>query len=568
MKERYSLDFETTTDPQDCRVWAWGAYEIYNEGFICGNSIESFMEWLLKQDSLIGYFHNEKFDASFILNYLLRNGWVFVKDNKHLLHKQFTTLISTQGQFYSMELMYGNNRIKIYDSLKIIPFSVEVIAKSFGLPLSKLELDYSEFRGRGHQLTFKEQEYLKHDVIIVGKALKILFDQNMRQITQGSNALHDYKEVIGKKYFKKWFPIPSLDVDKDIRQAYKGGIVYVKKEFRGKDIKEGMVLDVNSLYPWALSNCPLPYGEPKYFEGQYVEDVHYNLYVQALKCSFKLRDGYMPTLQLKNNLRFKPTEYLESSQNDNGEYEQVILTLTSVDLKLLFEHYEVWDIEYLSGWKWKSSDRMFSEYVNKWMQVKTDADKNHNKGMRTLAKLMLNALYGKFGLNPYIKSKYPYLQDGVLKFETGPLETRDPIYIGVAVFVTAWARHKLVTSVQKVWDRFVYCDTDSLHITGWEIPKDIEIDSYRLGAFKIENRFIRARFLRQKCYLEDIICYDENMERPGHKLSVTCAGLPHKLHNLVTWNNFKVGATYYGKLQAKQVENGVVLNEIEFTIKG
>ena len=30
---RYAADFETTTDPDDCRVWAWGLYNIETEKF-------------------------------------------------------------------------------------------------------------------------------------------------------------------------------------------------------------------------------------------------------------------------------------------------------------------------------------------------------------------------------------------------------------------------------------------------------------------------------------------------------------------------------------------------------
>lgn len=38
----YSCDFETTTDPQDCRVWVWGAYEINTKEFHHGNNIGSY----------------------------------------------------------------------------------------------------------------------------------------------------------------------------------------------------------------------------------------------------------------------------------------------------------------------------------------------------------------------------------------------------------------------------------------------------------------------------------------------------------------------------------------------
>ena len=41
----YVADFETTTNIEDCRVWAWGLCEIGNiSNFIYGNNISSFFE--------------------------------------------------------------------------------------------------------------------------------------------------------------------------------------------------------------------------------------------------------------------------------------------------------------------------------------------------------------------------------------------------------------------------------------------------------------------------------------------------------------------------------------------
>ena len=70
------------------------------------------------------------------------------------------------------------------DSLKIIPFSVDAIAKSFNLPISKLSIDYNLPREKGHILTSEENEYIKNDVLIVAKALKVLFDEDLKKMTQ------------------------------------------------------------------------------------------------------------------------------------------------------------------------------------------------------------------------------------------------------------------------------------------------------------------------------------------------------------------------------------------------
>ena len=215
--------------------------------------------------------------------------------------------------------------------------------------------------------------------------------------------------------------------------------------------------------------------------------------------------------------------------------------------------------------------------------------------MRTLAKLMLNALYGKFALNPSVQSKIPFYDNGMIRYSMGEKETRDPIYIPVGTFITAWARYKTITSAQKVYKYFIYADTDSLHLNiplppemsklsndeleklttadlqkfGVELPNDFEVDPVKLGAWKIESRFTRARFIRQKSYVEDWNMPETwNTDKYNKDLlNITCAGMPKQCYQYVTWDNFKEGASYKGKLQPKHVKGGIILKEIEFTIK-
>lgn len=552
----FTADFETTTDPLDCRVWACGICSIdETHSFKYGNSLEWFIEFAKNNTGSTFYFHNLKFDGEFILCYLFEHGYKHVTDRKKLKTKTFTTLISDKGQFYSLEICFNKNdykteKITIYDSLKILPFRVEAIAKGFNLPISKLEIDYDEKREIGHILTPQEIDYLRNDVEIMSRALLTLFNQDLRQMTQGSNALYDYKKIVGKKNFSKWFPIP--DYDFDVRQSYKGGFTYCDPRRQGQDVGEGIVLDVNSLYPAVMYDRPLPYGEGIFFEGKYEPDKLYNLYVQMFTCQFELKENYIPTIQLKNNLSFMPTAYLSSSED-----EEVTMCLTSVDLDLFFEHYHVYNITYHSGWKFKSTTGLFKEYIDKWNAVKMESTLNGNKAMRTLAKLMLNALYGKFALNPNVQSKIPYYDNGIIKYTLGEKETRNPIYIPVGTFITAWARHKTITSAQKVYDRFLYADTDSLHLIGTEIPKGLEVDPVKLGAWKHESTFTRARFVRQKTYIEEI----------DGELNITCAGMPSRCYKNVTWNNFIAGSSFEGKLQFTHVQGGIVLKDIDFTIK-
>lgn len=551
--KKFVADFETVVPEANeelrTRIWGYGLCEIGNEDhFKYGTKMDDFMEWC-KEENRVVFFHNLKFDASFILFHLLTNGYKYSEKKED---KTFNTLISDTGQFYSIEVIFKkmkkkHKKVIFQDSLKKLPYPVKTIAEAFKLPILKGEIDYKAERKEDHVLTNEEIAYIKNDVQIVAKALHIQFSQGLQRMTVGSDALNNFKEVLGKHIFNYNFPVLPVKIDLDIRSAYKGGFTYVADRFKGKDVGEGLVYDVNSLYPSVMYNKDLPYGQPIYFKGKYEDDKNYPLYIQRIFCEFTLKPNKIPMIQIKNNLSYKETEYLKT----NGE-EAVSLTLTNVDLKLFFEHYDVTILEYEGGWKFRKCQGIFKEYIDYWSEIKI----NNDGALKNLAKLMLNSLYGKFSTHPIVKSKYPVLEDDKLKFKKRDPEERDPVYCAMGAFITSWARDITIRTAQSVYHRFAYADTDSIHILGTD-PPDIDIDDKRIGAWKCEGAFSRARFVRQKTYIEEI----------DGVLHVTCSGMPDKVKSKVTWENFKQGFTEDGKLVPKQVHGGVVLVDTYFTIK-
>ena len=575
---KFTADFETNVSETDCRVWAFALCEINNiDNFIYGNSIEDFIAWCSnKKANHKLFFHNLKYDGEYIFSYLLNNGYKCIKDKSERADKTFTTLISDTGQFYSIEIYFEVknekhvNKVTIYDSMKILNFSVDKVAKDFNLPISKLKLDYNTIREKGHQLTKHEIEYIRNDVEIMARALKIMFDEDLTKITIGSDALADYKKI--NKNFNNYFPVLPYEIDADIRKSYKGGFTYLNDCYKEKETGAGIVLDVNSLYPSVMKYEKLPFGNPIYFNGQYEYDALYPLYIQTISCIFELKDGMIPTIQIKNHMSFLPNEYVKSS---NGDI--ITLVLTSVDLELFFKHYNVYNPVYQGGWKFKAIKGLFTNYIDKWNLKKIQAKKDNNKSLYTICKLMLNSLYGKTGLNPNVRSKYPYLnEDGIVKYGLYAPEIRKPIYIPCATFITSLARKKTIETSQKIKDYsiqkygkdlYIYSDTDSIHCLfpdDTELKDIIEIDDYKLGAWKEESKFKRAKYIRQKCYIE----LGEDDE-----LNVTIAGLPKKLGNIITFENFNVGFTTEDlqieekKLTYKHVKGGILLVNTDFTIK-
>lgn len=389
----FSADFETTTDLDDCRVWAYALSNIENpKEFYYGNSIEGLMDFCSGKDNYTLYFFNLKFDGCFILSWLLKNGYTRVSSPKERETKTFTTLITDRGAFYAIEIFFEvkghhTNKVKIIDALKIFPnFSVETLAEAFGLSISKLELDYKEKREEGHELTEHEIAYIRNDVEIVAWALHAMFEKGLNHMTLASNAMNDFRKRC--ENFDKYFPKLTGEEDNGIRKSYRGGFTYLNEKYVEVETKKGISLDVNSLYPSVMRFKPMPIGKPIFFEGKYHEDVVYPLYVQVITCQFALKKNKIPCVQIKNSMSFLPNEYLKSS---NGEL--VTLTLTNPDLQLFLEQYEVKELYYENGWKFRASEHIFDNYIDYWTEEKITAGKEGNKGRRQIAKLMLNSLY-------------------------------------------------------------------------------------------------------------------------------------------------------------------------------
>lgn len=495
------------------------------------------------------YFHNLKFDGMFILDWFFRHGFKYT-ENK-LCEHEFNCLISDTGIFYNIKCKIGRSYITFKDSYKVLPMGVEDIPKAFGLEINKLKIDYEGNRELGHELTNDEIDYLRNDVDIVAKALHKLHEQGLKKLTTASNALHDYKKRIGD-YFEIWFPKLDIKIDGDCRLSYKGGWTYVNPEKKDINIGKGLVFDINSAYPFVMKNKVLPYGEPIYYVGQYKFDPLYPLFICCIQADFYLKDEKYPSIQLKKNPLFIDTEYITDTKGI------VILHLTSVDYDLLIENYNIREIKYINGYKFRGQIGMFDEYITYWYGKKVESKREKNYSYATIAKLMQNSLYGKFGSNPRKSHKIPYFdnENDIVKFKNSEVEEKPDGYVPVASFITSYVRDIIIRGANACGKRFCYADTDSLHIEGDEYP-DIWIDEYELGAFKLEGRFTRAKYLRAKCYIETI----------NGDLDKKCAGLPKSCRNTLTYETLNYGMEFYGKLQPKVVPGGVVLIPRIFKIR-
>ena len=191
------------------------------------------------------------------------------------------------------------------------------------------------------------------------------------------------------------------------------------------------------------------------------------------------------------------------------------------------------------------------------------------------------------------------MQDGIVKYIDYKGKDRKSLYCAISSFITSYGRDYIIRSSMKIreWslnkygeDYYVYSDTDSIHLRIQDeeddvndLKKILEIDDYKLGAWKPESTFKHGAYIRQKCYIE---------ESYEGKLNVVIAGFPKNLAPLMTFDNFKIGFSTEGmtvedmikqarkngasleeisrihhKLRYKHVKGGVILEDTGFTLK-
>ena len=149
MNKNFTADFETTTDEDDCRVWAYAVCNIDDPTeFHYGTTFEEFIAFCSQpKKNFTLYMHNLKFDGSFIISWILHNGFKYISDKKDRADNTFTTLITDMGQFYAIEIYFEVkksrvNKVKILDSLnqyKYSPLTMDQILDKFSFVEEKQE---------------------------------------------------------------------------------------------------------------------------------------------------------------------------------------------------------------------------------------------------------------------------------------------------------------------------------------------------------------------------------------------------------------------------------------------
>ena len=642
---KFMCDFETTVykGQTSTEVWASASVELYTENVQIFHSIDEQYNYFKSLDcDIIAYYHNLKFDGNFWLSYLLTKlkykqayekyneegtQGEFIKE-KFMKNNTFRYTISSMGQWYMLTIKVNNHFIELRDSLKLLPFSVKQIGKSFKTKHQKLDMEYTGYRYAGCNITDEEKKYISNDVLVVKEALEQLFNDGHDKLTIGSCCVAEYKNSLGAYDYKDLFPAldefvidkniyGSSNADEYIRHSYRGGWCYLVKGKENIIRHNGVTADVNSLYPSMMhsqSGNYFPIGKPYFWSGNIIpnEAIGENkYYFLRIKTRFYIKENMLPFIQIKGNHLYKGTESLTTSDvlDKNGNYNRYykdingnikdtaqIMTVTMTDYKLMLKHYELVDFEILDGCWFYSDIGIFDNYINHYAEIKMKS-----KGAkRTEAKLFLNNLYGKLASSSNSSFKVAYVkEDESIGFYIVPANNKKVGHIATGSAITSYARNFTITAAQQNYygvDKagFIYADTDSIHC---DLPADkvkgITVDPVKFCCWKLESSWDTAIFTRQKTYIEhithnDLIPVDESYN------DIKCAGMPQKCKDLFNksmqgyeakesddytqselkflatkrdYSDFKVGLCVPGKLLPKRIKGGVLLVDTTYEMR-
>ena len=337
-------------------------------------------------------------------------------------------------------------------------------------------------------------------------------------------------------FVKNFVSTLSLVEPLEPRQAFFGGrtgaIALHAVAQEGEEIR---YVDFTSLYPWVNKHCCYPIGHPSIFTNPRSQDIndyfglatidiippaglfHPVLPVRAGgKLTFPLCGKCVKEEQAKPLLqRTQYCMHSDANRTLRGTWTTPKIQKAVQKGYKVVKIYEVWHFapnqrreglfgkyvntflklkQEASGWPTEVGDdpEKRQDYIANYLRhenIQLDPEKiEKNPGKRTLAKLMMNSFWGKFGERPNkprtqtITSPsqlYPYLfsdnfslknlricTDDVL--EAVFTEVEDNIVpsnksnIFIAAFTTAWARLKLYEALDIMQEQVLYYDTDSV----------------------------------------------------------------------------------------------------------
>lgn len=504
------------------RVFMAGVYD--GERFITFRNhpiLSSMKDWSKRAvseggciDQCMRYLLTREFRGHYIYAH---NGGAF--DHLHILpwltehiSEYAYTIIPVQSSIQMLKIKERSSKQvwTFLDSIRLIPMGLDQIAKTFGFG-GKVEHDLAL-----HEDDPAWQGYLEGDCVKLYDSLekfqRFLVDDLGGElgITTPSTAMKLYRRrymghgktpalIDQHRHFKECDGVGSSPLGTCnacmhdwIRRGYYGGRTECFRS-QGKGLS---YYDINSSYPRAMLE-DMPGGVVKqYGPKKTVTDFHRieRDAVGFIECEVYIpRTCYIPPLPYRDKQRGK---LIFPSGTFSGVWPWD-------ELKLLFDSLVLGKITRVVRSVWYQKKSLFFDFVKELYTYRDKDSASYDEGLSLIAKLMMNSLYGKFGMNEdrreilvLAKGERPPEGATLPSFEDGNEDLLSqvcfiekhvsPPYIlpQISAQITALARIRLwrfMASVIRRGGRLYYCDTDSIITDCSDLPV-----SANLGELKNE----------------------------------------------------------------------------------
>ena len=518
------------------------------------NSIFSnFIKQLLSEtftpsNNVTVYAHNlSGFDGIFLLRHLLQFGKV-----DPLLFNNRLVCINFRTE--------SGKTITFKDSYLLLPLSLRLLCTAFGISTPKTYFPFN-MTDVNYSGTFPQFEYWTDITQAAYDSIKLEFNKNNRlwcfktesikYCKLDCQSLHEvltkFNELIFNNFsinIHKTLTLPALamrifkthympvntifrlsgEVEQNIRQSYTGGAVdvYIPHNRIGSFFLPVKAMftklfyyDVNSLYPTIMANLAMPVGKPVAFEGDIrkIEPVAYGIFYCEITSPSYIKH---PILQRK--IKGKGT--VAGLGTWHG-------WIPSIEMDNAAKYGYTFQI--IKGYQFEKGF-IFKEYVTKMFELRLQYSKSHP--MNLIAKLLLNSLYGKFGMRvestkveifnlnsesgklalkslldtapnsvkdfiEFDSNRYLFVRDVIADVFNEDSYHGTDVNIAIASTITAGARIFMSAFKNNSLYNLYYSDTDSIVIDRLLNPRLV---GTALGQLKLEHVISKAVFLAPKVY--------------------------------------------------------------------
>lgn len=432
-----------------------------------------------------------------------------------------------------------HNKVKYRDSKHLFPLKLSQLGDSFNMPKGETPIDFIE--GNEREINDLDIEYCLRDCRILARAIIELHDfyaQNVGKTRQTTalpltiasiayriwcaNSWPDNWGWVDKKtgkYQKAAGSDPYFN--ETLSESYWGGRTQIINAIPGEEIENILEYDVNSMYPFVMAhpNNLFPdltkcwrVGPTESALLKIIHDPNYICWANLEMYAPEGVERFLPVLGDDGRLDFNRSEF-------SG-------WLNEPEIRLALK--EGWKIKRVIELNKSKGIRPFIAYTTHFYELRKQY-KEDNDSREIIVKMLLNSLYGRFGIKPkptrieniediekaqnrpdyheryelcfydQKNHRYPYLLD--YGSTSGSNSSQ---WFGFASFVTSYARTVLAEAIIAAGENAVYCDTDSVHlrINGQEQFEKLIPMGNELGEWKLETPvpIARAVYWRKKAY--------------------------------------------------------------------